>query len=48
MISPNNILEYKVGMDDKARFWIEPWVGNQPLKDQFNRLFRLETEKKKL
>lgn len=39
-------INYKVGMVDKAKFWFDPWLGNQPLKDRYDRykrLFRLET-----
>lgn len=41
-IIPISTMNYKVGMGDKAKFWIDPWLGNQTLKDCYNRLFRLE------
>ncbi|GKD19862.1 RNA-directed DNA polymerase, eukaryota [Tanacetum coccineum] len=35
----------KIGDGCDTQFWIENWIGNQPLKFRFPRLFALETNK---
>lgn len=35
-----------VGVGDLVAFWLDPWVGNEPLKDVCPNLFRLEKNKK--
>ncbi|KAM0042735.1 putative RNA-directed DNA polymerase [Helianthus debilis subsp. tardiflorus] len=41
-----NNIKGLVGNGLSIRFWLDPWVCNQPLKDRFPALFRLETQKK--
>ncbi|KAJ0917333.1 putative reverse transcriptase zinc-binding domain-containing protein [Helianthus annuus] len=33
------------GNGDSIRFWLDPWACNEPLKDRFPALFRLESDK---
>nr|GEV94752.1 cytochrome P450 [Tanacetum cinerariifolium] len=33
----------KIGNGQDTRFWLDTWIGNEPLKDSFPRLFRLES-----
>ena len=34
-----------IGEGKETRLWKDVWVGNKPLKEEFGRLFRLETDK---
>ncbi|GJZ47554.1 RNA-directed DNA polymerase, eukaryota [Tanacetum coccineum] len=45
MIIPWETLVRKVGNGSNVKFWLDEWVDNQPLKDRFNRLFYLESNK---
>ncbi|XP_035845072.1 uncharacterized protein LOC118491409 [Helianthus annuus] len=35
-----------VGVGDKTLFWLDTWVGNRPLRDEFPTLFTLESDKR--
>lgn len=37
------MLEYNIGKGNKARFWSEIWLDDQPLKQRYNRSFMLES-----
>ncbi|PWA92456.1 RNA-directed DNA polymerase, eukaryota, Reverse transcriptase zinc-binding domain protein [Artemisia annua] len=45
LIIPWETLVRKVGNGSSIKFWVDEWVDNQPLKDRFNRLFYLESNK---
>jgi hypothetical protein len=38
-------LEKKVGSGNKTKFWSEIWVGDQPLRDRFPRLYGISNQK---
>ncbi|KAI3775666.1 hypothetical protein L1987_45415 [Smallanthus sonchifolius] len=40
-----NMIRGNVGNGRKVRFWIDPWITDEPLKDLFPDLFRLEKNK---
>ncbi|PWA49800.1 RNA-directed DNA polymerase, eukaryota [Artemisia annua] len=37
-----NVLEKKIGNGNDTFFWLDIWVGNQSLRDKFNRLYKLD------
>ncbi|XP_022032836.1 uncharacterized protein LOC110933944 [Helianthus annuus] len=41
-------LKSKVGLGDKTMFWVETWLGNEPLLVQFPGLYQLALNKKAL
>ncbi|XP_022003012.1 uncharacterized protein LOC110900430 [Helianthus annuus] len=41
-----NRLEVQLGCGNKTLFWLDKWVGNRSLKDQFPLLFELKADKK--
>ncbi|XP_021980772.1 uncharacterized protein LOC110876923 [Helianthus annuus] len=41
-----NFFNSKVGNGEKTTFWLDPWLSNEPLKDKFPEIFKLETDKK--
>nr|GEV43230.1 hypothetical protein [Tanacetum cinerariifolium] len=45
LIIPWETLVRKVGNGSNVKFWLDEWVDNQSLKDRFNRLFYLESNK---
>ncbi|XP_022041335.1 uncharacterized protein LOC110943913 [Helianthus annuus] len=45
-ININTSFRSKVGMGDKTLFWVDIWLGDAPLKDQFPCLYQLSTHKK--
>jgi hypothetical protein len=38
-------LEKKVGSGNNTRFWVDTWVGDQPLRDRFPRLYGISSQK---
>ncbi|KAJ0910635.1 putative RNA-directed DNA polymerase [Helianthus annuus] len=40
-----NLIVGKLGNGGKIRFWLDSWIGSQPLKEVFPRLFALAKEK---
>jgi hypothetical protein len=36
---------FKVEDGSQTRFWADPWLGNQPLKDRFPALFNIVRRK---
>ncbi|GKU91277.1 hypothetical protein SLEP1_g5176 [Rubroshorea leprosula] len=36
---------WKVGMGDKVKFWVDKWIGTEPLNISFPRLFNLTSNK---
>ncbi|XP_022015058.1 uncharacterized protein LOC110914576 [Helianthus annuus] len=47
-ININTNLRSIVGLGDKTLFWIDTWLGNEPLKVQFPNLYLLAVKKKSL
>ncbi|KAJ0567858.1 putative RNA-directed DNA polymerase [Helianthus annuus] len=45
-ININTSFRSKVGRGDKTLFWVDLWMGNEPLKDQFPSLYQLSAQKK--
>ena len=41
-IVPLDTIERRLGKGDTIQFWEDIWLGNQPFKSRFNRLFQLE------
>ncbi|GJZ00484.1 hypothetical protein Tco_0517913 [Tanacetum coccineum] len=39
---PKDVLKCNVGSGSTIRLWKDLWIGDQPLKDRYNRLFRLD------
>ncbi|PWA79756.1 reverse transcriptase domain, Reverse transcriptase zinc-binding domain protein [Artemisia annua] len=42
-ISLPSVFKKKIGNDCNTLFWLDTWIGNEPLKDSLPRLFRLES-----
>ncbi|PWA73278.1 reverse transcriptase domain, Reverse transcriptase zinc-binding domain protein [Artemisia annua] len=42
-ISLPSVFKKKIGNGCNTLFWLDTWIGNEPLKDSFPRLFRLES-----
>ncbi|GJU20086.1 hypothetical protein Tco_1153428 [Tanacetum coccineum] len=38
-----DVFKKKIGNGCNTLFWLDTWIGNEPLKDSFPRLFRLES-----
>ncbi|KAJ0545597.1 putative RNA-directed DNA polymerase [Helianthus annuus] len=45
-IDINTSLKSIVGMGEKTLFWVDTWIGNEPLKVQFPNLYQLSSKKK--
>ena len=39
------MMAWKVGRGEKVKFWSDVWVGEQPLVNQFPRIFLNSTQK---
>ncbi|PWA42034.1 reverse transcriptase zinc-binding domain-containing protein [Artemisia annua] len=45
-IGINQMFKGKIGNGKHIRFWLDPWVSNEPLKDVFPSLFKMAKDKR--